>query len=100
MYPKNAFRPRRSLFQLVLAYLEITKASISLYASNIFHNLASDSDLRVCKCQYPPYKNWGRKVETLAEEIKAGGQSSWWQGDYKPNRTRTVIAIFESAMNK
>ena len=36
----------------------------------------------------------------MAEEIKAGGQSSWWQGDYKPNRTRTVIAIFESAMNK
>ena len=36
----------------------------------------------------------------MAEEIKAGGESSWWQGDCKPNRTRTVTAILESAMNK
>ena len=36
----------------------------------------------------------------MAEEIKAGGQSSWWQGDCKPNGTRTVTAILESAMNK
>ena len=35
-----------------------------------------------------------------AGEIKAGGESSWWQGDCKPNRTRTVTAILESAMNK
>ena len=35
----------------------------------------------------------------MAEEIKAGGESSWWQGDCKPNRTRTVTAILESAMN-
>ena len=36
----------------------------------------------------------------MAEEIKADGESSWWQGDCKPNRTRTVTAILESAMNK
>ena len=34
----------------------------------------------------------------MAEEIKAGVESSWWQGDCKPNRTRTVTAILESAM--
>ena len=105
MYPKQAFRSRRSLFQLILAYLEITKTAISLYASNILHNLASDSDLRVRKCQYPPHKNRRRKVERevnlkMAEEIKAGGESSWWQGDCKANRTRTVTAIVDSAMNK
>ena len=32
----------------------------------------------------------------MAEEIKAGGESFWWQGDCKPNRT----AILQSAMNK
>ena len=36
----------------------------------------------------------------MAEEIKAGGESSWWQGDCKPNRTHTVTNILESAMNK
>ena len=36
----------------------------------------------------------------MAEEIKAGGESSWWQGDCRPNRTYTVTAILESAMNK
>ena len=46
-----------------------------------------------------------RKVERevslkMAEEIKVGGESSWCQGDCKPNRTRTVTAILESAMNK
>ena len=30
----------------------------------------------------------------------AGGESSWWQSDCRPNRTRTVTAILESAMNK
>ena len=84
---------------------EITKAAISRYASNIVHNLVRDSDLRVRKCQYPPHKNRRRKVERevnlrMAEEIKAGGESSWWQGDCKPNRTCTVTAILESAMNK
>ena len=69
------------------------------------HNLVCDSDLRVPKCQYPPHKNWRRKAERevnlkMAEEIKAGGESSWWQGDCKPNRTRSVTAILESAMNK
>ena len=39
MYPKDAFLPRRCLFWFVLAYLEITKAAISRYASNIVHNL-------------------------------------------------------------
>ena len=39
------------------------------------------SDLRVCKCQYPRHKNQRRKVERevnlkMAEEIKAGGESS------------------------
>ncbi|RMX43121.1 hypothetical protein pdam_00006863 [Pocillopora damicornis] len=51
------------------------------------------------------YKINRRKVERevnlkMAEEIKAGGESSWWQGDCKPNRTRTVTAILESAMIK
>ena len=36
----------------------------------------------------------------MAEEIKADSESSWWQGDCKTNRTRTVTAILESAMNK
>ena len=36
----------------------------------------------------------------MAEEIKAGGESSWWQGDCKPNKTRNVTAIFESTMNR
>ena len=35
----------------------------------------------------------------MEKEIKDGGESSWWQGDYKPNRTRTVTVISES-MNK
>ena len=105
MYPKQAFRSRRSLFQLVLAYLEITKAAISLYTSNILHNMASDSDLRVRKCQHPPHKNRRHKVERevnlkMAEEIKAGGESFWWQGDCKPNTTRTATAILDSAMNR
>ena len=96
MYPKHAFRLRRSLFYSVLAYLEITKVAISRYASNILRNLVWKSET---------YKNQRRKVERevnlkMAEEIKAGGESSWWQGDCKPNRTRTVTAILESAMNK
>ena len=42
------------------------------------------------KCQYSPLRR--RKVERevnlkMAEEIKAGGESFWWQGDCKPNRT-------------
>ena len=40
----------------------------------------------------------------MAEEInvpeEAGRESSWWQGDCKPNRTHTVTAILETAMNK
>ena len=36
----------------------------------------------------------------MAEEIKAGGESSWWEGDCRPNRTHTVTAILESAMSK
>ena len=35
----------------------------------------------------------------MAEEIKAGGAYSWWQGDCQPTRTRTVTAILETAMN-
>ena len=35
----------------------------------------------------------------MAEEIKVGGGSSWCKGDCKPNRTRTVTAILESAMD-
>ena len=63
------------------------------------------AQLRVSKCQYPPHKNRrhrvGRDVNLqMIEEIKAGGESSWWQGDCKPNRTRTVTTILESAMNK
>ena len=57
-------------------------ASISLYASTIVQNLLSDSDLRVRKCQYSPYKNRICKVERevnlkMAEETNAGGESSW-----------------------
>ena len=53
-----------------------------------------DSDLRVRKCQYPHHKNQrhkvGREVKLkMAEEIKAGGESSWWQGDCKPKRRPT-----------
>ena len=45
-----------------------------------------------------------RKVERevnlkMAEEIKVGGESSCCQGNCKPNRTRTVTAILELAMN-
>ena len=63
----------------ILAYLEITKAAISLYASNLLHNLVSDSDLQVRKCPYPPHKNRRPKVERevnleMGEEIKAGGE--------------------------
>ena len=36
----------------------------------------------------------------MTVEIKAGSEFSWWQGDCKPNRTRTVTAILESATNK
>ena len=37
----------------------------------------------------------------MAEEIKDCGESSWWQGDCKPDRTHTLTAILaESAMNK
>ena len=36
----------------------------------------------------------------MAEEIKASDESSWWQGDCKPNTTRTVTAILDSAMNR
>ena len=55
--------------------------------------------------RFRPNKNRRRKDQgevnlKMAEEIKADGESSWWQGDCKPNRTRTVTAILESAMNK
>ena len=36
----------------------------------------------------------------MAEEMKADGESSWWQDDRKPNRTRTVPTILASAMNQ
>ena len=60
--------------------------------------LGSDSDLLVRRCQYPPHKNRRHKVERevnlkMAEEIKADGESSWWQGDCKPNRTRAVTVV-------
>ena len=55
--------------------------------------------------RFRPNKNRRRKDQgevnlKMAEEIKADGEFSWWQGDCKPNRTRTVTAILESAMNK
>ena len=85
-------------FMTYIMTLAVSKAAISRYASNIVNDLVWDSDLRVCKCQYPRHKNRRPKVKRevnlkMAEEIKAGGESSWWQGDCKPNRTRTVIAI-------
>ena len=47
--------------------------------------------------RFRPNKNRRRKDQgevnlKMAEEIKADGESSWWQGDCKPNRTRTVTA--------
>ena len=36
----------------------------------------------------------------MAEEIKAGGESSQWHGDRKHNSTRTVTVLLESAMDK
>ena len=36
----------------------------------------------------------------MAEEIKAGGWSSQWRDDSRSNKTLTVTAILESAMNK
>ena len=36
----------------------------------------------------------------MAEEIKAEGESSWWQGDCKPNRTRAVTVVRLEWMNK
>ena len=29
----------------------------------------------------------------MAEEIKADVESSWWQSDCKPNRTRVVTVV-------
>ena len=29
----------------------------------------------------------------MAEEIKAGGKSSWWRGDFTPNGTRTPVIL-------
>ena len=46
------------------------------------------------------YSSAYRLIWRNKKKIKAGGESSWWQGDCKPNRTRTVTAILESAMNK
>ena len=73
--------------KLILARIGLfgdTKAAITRYTSNIVHNLVWDLDLRILKCQYPPYKNRRLKVERevnlqMAEEIKAGGESSWWR---------------------
>ncbi|RMX51859.1 hypothetical protein pdam_00018469 [Pocillopora damicornis] len=50
----------------------------------IYLKYRAQLDLRVSKCQYPPHKNRrhrvGRDVNLqMIEEIKAGGESSWWQ---------------------
>ena len=74
-----------------------------------FHDIPQISCLTWCEIQTLGFVNANilsqRKVERevnlkMAEEIKVGGESSWCQGDCKPNRTRTVTAILESAMNK
>ena len=73
-----------------------------------FHDLPQISCSTWCEIQTFGFVNASilsqRKVERevnlkMAEEIKVGGESSWCQGDCKPNRTRTVTAILESAMN-
>ena len=57
-----------------------------------FHDMPQISCSTWCKVE--------REVNLkMAEGIKVGGESSWCQGDCKPNRTRTVTAILESAMN-
>ena len=56
----------------VLTYLEIAKASISLYALNIVHNLVSDSDLRVPK-------NQRRKVQREVNLAEGRRNQSWWR---------------------
>ena len=74
-----------------------------------FHDMPQISCSTWCEIQTIGFVNAiilsQRKVERevnlkMAEEIKVGGESSWCQGDCKPNRTRTVTAILESAMNK
>ena len=60
--------------------------------------LNSDGLFRVYNCQYPPAGNQRRYVERgvnleMAEEIKAGGKSSWWRGDFTPNGTRTPVIL-------
>ena len=73
-----------------------------------FHDLPQISCSTWCEIQTFGFVNASilsqRKVKRevnlkMAEEIKVGGESSWCQGDCKPNRTRNVTAILESAMN-
>ena len=73
-----------------------------------FHDLPQISCSTWCEIQTFGFVNASilsqRKVERevnlkMAEEIKVGGESSWYQGDCKPNRTRNVTAILESEMN-
>ena len=71
-----------------------------------FHDMPQISCLTWCEIQTLGFVNANilsqRKVERevnlkMAEEIK--GESSWYQDDCKPNRTRNVTAILESEMN-
>ena len=64
MYPKHTFRPRRSSFYLVLAYVEITKAAISRctqISCTAWWEIQTIGFVN--QCQYPPNKNRGRKVK-------------------------------------
>ena len=99
MYPKHTFRPRRSSFYLVLAYVEITKAAISRctqISCTAWWEIQTIGFVN--QCQYPPNKNRGRKVKRevnlkMAEEITAGGESSWSHVDCKPNKTPSLTDI-------
>ena len=58
------------------------KAPTKKLRGNIVPNSVSDSEILVLKCQYPPHKSRRHKLERevnlkMAEEIKAGGESSW-----------------------
>ena len=73
-----------------------------------FHDMPQISCSTWCEIQTIGFVNAiilsQRKVERevnlkMAEEIKVGGESSWCQGNCKPNRTRTVTAILESAID-
>ena len=104
MYPKQS-----SEKMLILARIGL----FGVYEGPRFQDMPSISSTTWCEIQTFGFVNanillikigdvWEREVNPkMAEEIKDGGESSWWQGGCKPNRTHTLTAILaESAMNK